>query len=115
MNNLSDIMKEIMKSEIIDELLLEYPNESKFINNKCNIYLKNIKLDTDIKPRYNKGYISRSLFNYKRNCCEAQIWNDGHMGQCSHLKKENKLCMKHYKILKKYGKLHFGYINTDKS
>ena len=108
---MNNIIKSVMINDIIDEINMEEFNY--FIRKRCDFYLQNVVFNTEIKNRYNKGYISESLFKTKNDRCEACVYNDGCIRQCSNKKKDKNLCIKHFNIKNKYGYLIFGDINND--
>ena len=103
-----DSIKQMLINDIINELNI--PNKNEFIITRCNEYLKDITFSSIIKPRYNKGYISNEIFKNKKNRCIANVYNDGHIRQCSNTCKKDNLCLKHFNIMNKYSKLIFGDI-----
>lgn len=108
---MNQIIKDLMISEIIEEINI--PEYNDFIEKQCRIHLSNVIFNNEIKPRYNKGYISDELFKNKLNRCEACVYNNGSIRQCSNNKKNGNLCLKHHNIKKKYGYLIFGDIHND--
>ena len=108
---MNDIIKSLMIEDIINEIGIEQYND--FIRERCEYHLKDVEFNKEIKNRYNKGYISESLFQNKIDRCEACVYNDGSIRRCSNKKKSGNLCKKHYNIKNKYGYLIFGDINND--
>ena len=108
---MNHLINELLIQEIIDELNI--PDFNDFIKSRCKHHLANIQFNTELKPRYNKGYISDNLFKNKKNRCTACVYNDGHIRQCSNTIKSNNMCNKHNNIKNKYGYLIFGDINND--
>ena len=108
-------MIQILKSQMINEIIedINEPEYEEFIKKRCEYYLKDEQFNTELKPRYNKGYISNSLFDNKPDRCIANVYNNGCVRQCSNKIKCEQLCGKHKNIKSKYGYLIFGDINND--
>ena len=57
---MNHLINELLTQEIIDELNI--PDFNDFIISRCQHHLHNIQFNTELKPRYNKGYISDNSF-----------------------------------------------------
>jgi hypothetical protein len=108
---MNELILKLMEEEIINEI--NNPEYEEFIRNRFKYHTKNILFNNEIKPSYNKGYISENLFEDKKNRCIACIYNNGSIRQCSNTSKLDNMCNKHYNIKNKYGYLIFGDINND--
>ena len=108
---MNKLILKLMEEELINEI--NEPEYEDFIRNRFTYHTKNILFTNELKPTYNKGYISEELFKNKKNRCEACVYNDGSIRQCSNTSKINNMCNKHNNIKNKYGYLIFGDIKKD--
>ena len=103
------------------DIIAEYKNNDQLdlIDKLCDEFLKNIKFNMEYDAfEKQRIYYNRSIYDKKKNMCNARIWNDHRGGRCSNSIKLNEsteyeiekcLCQRHTKKIKKNkGELYFG-------